>query len=141
MAKKKVNRKKQLKKQFAALRKAGKLVGNTVAETAQTVAHQASDVTAVATEKINEVVEIVKEKVEEGKAVVEKVTKKSEASLEDLTNELTGLAVARVETFYAEGICTAKDFASWTEKELLELKGIGPATLKKLKEIGITFKA
>ena len=34
----------------------------------------------------------------------------------------------------------ASDFKNWTEKELLALKGIGPATIKKLKENGIKFK-
>ncbi len=140
MAKKKVNRKKQLRKQFAAMKKAGQLVSDTVVETAQNVARQATEVATATAEKAHEVVETVKEKVEEGKEVVEKVTKKAEATLEDLTEELSGLASARVETFYEEGIRTAKDFASWTEKELLSLKGIGPATIKQLKELGVKFK-
>ena len=51
-----------------------------------------------------------------------------------------GVAQARLETFYEEGIKSAKDFAKWTEKELLALKGIGPATIKQLKELGIKLK-
>lgn len=129
MAKKKVNRKKQLRKQFAAMKKAGKMMMDAAGSAVET-----------ATERVQEVVETVKEKVVEGKEVVQKATKKAEASLEDLTEELTGLAAARVETFYEEGIRTAKDFSKWTEKELLALKGIGPATIKQLKELGIKLK-
>ena len=39
-----------------------------------------------------------------------------------------------------QDIKSAADFKNWTEKELLALKGIGPATIKKLKEHGISFK-
>ncbi|MGT2829983.1 helix-hairpin-helix domain-containing protein [Streptococcus hillyeri] len=46
-----------------------------------------------------------------------------------------------VETLYNEGIRSLADFANVTEKELLALKGIGPATVKKLKENGVTLKA
>jgi len=53
---------------------------------------------------------------------------------------LGGLSVDRAKTFYDEGIKSAADFKNWTEKELLALKGIGPATIKKLKEHGISFK-
>ena len=42
--------------------------------------------------------------------------------------------------FVTNGICTSADFKDWTEKEVLALKGIGPATVKKLKENGIKFK-
>lgn len=63
-------------------------------------------------------------------------------SLEDFLAlpELSGLPVERLKTFYEEGIRTSNDFANWTEKELLALKGIGPATLKKLVDQGIAFK-
>ncbi|MGU7933636.1 helix-hairpin-helix domain-containing protein, partial [Streptococcus suis] len=39
------------------------------------------------------------------------------------------------------GIQSVTDFANHTEKELLALKGIGPATIKQLKEKGIELKA
>ena len=38
------------------------------------------------------------------------------------------------------GIESASDFEEWTEKEFLAIKGIGPATLEKLKEAGVKFK-
>ncbi|MBM7642136.1 helix-hairpin-helix domain-containing protein [Streptococcus loxodontisalivarius] len=46
-----------------------------------------------------------------------------------------------VETLYNEGIQSVADFAKFTEKEVLAFKGIGPATVAKLKENGVTFKA
>ena len=61
-------------------------------------------------------------------------------SVEDFAATLGGLSVDRAKTFYDEGIKSAADFKNWTEKELLALKGIGPATIKKLKEHGISFK-
>lgn len=63
-------------------------------------------------------------------------------SLEDFLAlpELAGLPAERLKTFYEEGIQSVADFANWTEKDLLALKGIGPATLKKLAEQGISFK-
>ena len=85
-----------------------------------------------------------------GKAVSKKVEKTVEAtkeqaqkvatSVEDFAANLGGLSVDRAKTFYDEGIKSAADFKNWTEKELLALKGIGPATIKKLKENGIKFK-
>ena len=67
----------------------------------------------------------------------------SAASLEDFLAlpELEGIAAARLETFYEAGIQSVADFASHTEKDLLALKGIGPATIKQLKEKGIVLKA
>lgn len=38
------------------------------------------------------------------------------------------------------GIETLKDFTKWTEKELLELHGVGPKVIKVLKENGVKFK-
>ncbi|MBM7637036.1 helix-hairpin-helix domain-containing protein [Streptococcus saliviloxodontae] len=46
-----------------------------------------------------------------------------------------------VETLYNEGIQSVADFAKFTEKEILAFKGIGPATVAKLKDNGVTFKA
>ncbi|WP_238601455.1 helix-hairpin-helix domain-containing protein, partial [Streptococcus suis] len=67
----------------------------------------------------------------------------SATSLEDFLAlpELEGIAAARLETFYEAGIQSVADFANHTEKELLALKGIGPATIKQLKEKGIELKA
>ena len=42
--------------------------------------------------------------------------------------------------FVENGIRRSSDFKKWTEKEVLALKGIGPVTVKKLKENGIKFK-
>lgn len=47
---------------------------------------------------------------------------------------MEGIRSDLVETLYAEGIHSAQAFKEWTEKELLALKGIGPATVKKLVE-------
>ena len=80
---------------------------------------------------------------EAGKAVSKQVEKAVEAtkeqaqkvttSVEDFAANLGGLPLDRAKTFYDEGIKSAADFKNWTEKELLALKGIGPATIKKLK--------
>lgn len=53
---------------------------------------------------------------------------------------LEGIPAARLETFYQVGIQSVADFAQWTEKELLTMKGIGPATIKQLLENGIALK-
>ncbi|SQA76909.1 cytoplasmic protein [Streptococcus dysgalactiae] len=45
---------------------------------------------------------------------------------------MEGIRSDLVETLYAEGIHSAQAFKEWTEKELLALKGIGPATVKKI---------
>lgn len=128
MSKKKANRKKQLKKQLADLRRAGRVGLETAGETVETVAHQAEN--------------FVEHAVEQVKEVVAEVTS-SAASLEDFLAlpELGGIAAARLETFYEAGIHSVADFASHTEKDLLALKGIGPATIKQLKEKGIELKA
>ncbi|KXT76603.1 hypothetical protein [Streptococcus sp. DD12] len=46
-----------------------------------------------------------------------------------------------VETLYQAGLTSAHAFENWTEKEILALKGIGKATVDKLKANGVTFKA
>lgn len=124
LAKKNVNRKKLLKKQLADLKRAGRVGVATAREAVETVAH-----------KTEAVVEKVAEQVKEVAAEV--------TSLEDFLAlpDLEGIAAARLETFYQAGIQSVADFANHTEKELLALKGIGPATIKQLKEKGIELKA
>ncbi len=128
MAKKKINRKKLLKKQLADLKRAGRVGLERAAEVVETVAHKAEAVVEKAVEKI--------------KDIVAEVTS-SVNSLEDFLAlpELEGIAAARLETFYEAGIKSVSDFANHTEKELLALKGIGPATIKQLTEKGIELKA
>lgn len=124
LAKKKINRKKLLKKQLADLKRAGRVDLERAAEVVETVAHKAEAVVEHAVEQVKE--------------VVAEVT-----SLEDFLAlpDLEGIAAARLETFYQAGIQSVADFANHTEKELLALKGIGPATIKQLKEKGIDLKA
>lgn len=120
MAKKKVNRKKLLKRQLAELRKSNREVSNTQLAQEEVFVHQA--------------LEQVKDMVAEEKT--------SAGTLEDFLAlpELEGIAAARLETFFEAGIQSVADFTNHTEKELLALKGIGPATIKQLKEKGIALK-
>ena len=112
MAKKNVNRAKQYKHQNRhLLKKAVATVGAAVKEAPKKVA----------------------------KAVAKEV-KQAASSVEEFAASLEGVALDRAQTFYDEGIRSVADFANWTEKELLALKGIGPATIKKLKELGVKFK-
>ena len=54
--------------------------------------------------------------------------------------KMKGIRMDFVHIFVENGIRTSSDFKKWTEKEVLALKGIGPVTVKKLKENGIKFK-
>ena len=45
-----------------------------------------------------------------------------------------------VETLYKAGLNSVHAFENWTEKEVLALKGIGKATVEKLKINGVSFK-
>ena len=83
---------------------------------------------------------VVSKKVEQAVEATKEQAQKVANSVEDFAATLGGLSVDRAKTFYDEGIKSASDFKNWTEKELLALKGIGPATIKKLKEHGISFK-
>lgn len=128
MAKKKVNRKKQLKKQLADLKRAGRVGLETARDVVDATVHKAEAIVEHATEQVKE--------------VVAEVTS-SATSMEEFLAlpELDGVAVSRLETFYEAGIKSVADFANYTEKDLLALKGIGPATIKQLKEKGIDLKA
>ncbi|MGT2949995.1 helicase [Streptococcus cuniculi] len=121
MAKKKVNRKKALKREWARLKKAGRERLEQVVDVAETVVDKA---------------------VEQVKEVVADLKGQAAASLEEFQAlpELEGIPASRLETFYQAGIKSVTDFAAWTEKDLLALKGIGAATLKQLKEKGIALK-
>ncbi|MBF0777143.1 helix-hairpin-helix domain-containing protein [Streptococcus cuniculi] len=121
MAKKKVNRKKLLKREWARLKKASRERLGQVVDTAETVVDKA---------------------VEQVKEVVAEIKGQEVASLEEFQTlpELEGIPASRLETFYQAGIKSLADFAAWTEKDLLALKGIGAATLKQLKEKGIALK-
>ena len=54
--------------------------------------------------------------------------------------KMKGIRMNFVRIFVENKIRTSTDFKKWTEKEVLALKGIGPATVQKLKENGIRFK-
>lgn len=121
MAKKRVNRKKALKREWAKLKKASRERLGQVVDVAETVVDRA---------------------VEQVKEVVADMQGQSATSLEEFQalSELEGIPASRLETFYQAGIQSVADFATWTEKDLLALKGIGAATIKQLKEKGIALK-
>ena len=127
-----LQRKKQLRN---SLRRSGAFsstVNKVVEETKKIVKHAekaASDAGKAVSKKVEKTVEATKEQAQ-----------RVATSVEDFAANLGGLSVDRAKTFYDEGIKSAADFKNWTEKELLSLKGIGPATIKKLKENGIKFK-
>ena len=127
-----LQRKKQLRN---SLRRSGAFsntVNKVIEETKKVVKHAekaASDAGKAVSKKVEKTVEVTKEQAQ-----------KVATSVEDFAANLGGLSVDRAKTFYDEGIKSAADFKNWTEKELLALKGIGPATIKKLKEHGISFK-
>lgn len=129
---KKVNRKKQLRN---ILRRSGAFsssVTKVLEDTTKVIKHTekaAQEVGKVVSQKVEQVVKTTKEKVQ-----------KTTGSVEDFAESLGGLSLERAKTFYDEGIKSVADFKNWTEKELLTLKGIGPATIKKLKENGVRFK-
>lgn len=77
-----------------------------------------------------------------------KTVDKEEVAAKDLSleafkelPEIDGLRSNLVETLNNEGLTSAAAFATVTEEEVLALKGVGPATVKKLKENGVSFKA
>ena len=129
---KKLQRKKQLRN---SLRRSGvfsNAVNKVVEETKKVVKH--------AEHAANEAGKVVSKQVEKAVEATKEQAQKVTSSVEEFAANLGGLSVDRAKTFYDEGIKSASDFKNWTEKELLALKGIGPATINKLKENGIKFK-
>jgi len=81
--------------------------------------------------------------VAETKTVAKEEVAAKDLSLEAFAElpEVEGLRSNLVETLYNEGLTSSEAFATVTEEEVLALKGVGPATVKKLKENGVSFKA
>ena len=81
--------------------------------------------------------------VAETKTVAKEEVVATDLSLEAFAelSEVEGLRSNLVETLYNEGLTSVEAFATVTEEEVLALKGVGPATVKKLKENGVSFKA
>ncbi|MGP6382155.1 helix-hairpin-helix domain-containing protein [Streptococcus dysgalactiae subsp. equisimilis] len=130
MAKQK-NRKKALKlemKRNGLLKKAGQVFDKAVESVGTAV---------------DKTMTVSKDLVEKGSQTISNLTTSHESLSLD---EFSALAVVEgirsdlVETLYAEGIHSAQAFKEWTEKDLLALKGIGPATVKKLVENGASLK-
>lgn len=129
---KKLNRKKQLRN---SLRRAG-VFSSTVTK----VVEETKKVVKRAEQSASQAGKAVSKKVEQAVEATKEQAQKVANSVEDFAANLGGLPLDRAKTFYDEGIKSTSDFKNWTEKELLALKGIGPATIKKLKENGIKFK-
>lgn len=129
---KKLNRKKQLRN---GLRRAGAF-----SSTVTKVVDETKKVVKRAEQPASAAGKAVSKKVEQAVEATKEQAQKVANSVEDFAANLGGLPLDRAKTFYDEGIKSASDFKNWTEKELLTLKGIGPATIKKLKENGIKFK-
>ena len=81
--------------------------------------------------------------VAETKTVAKEEVVATDLSLEAFAelSEVEGLRSNLVETLYNEGLTSVEAFATVTEEEVLALKGVGPATVKKLKEKVVSFKA
>ncbi|MDS9272808.1 helix-hairpin-helix domain-containing protein [Streptococcus pneumoniae] len=129
---KKLNRKKQLRN---GLRRAGAF-----SSTVTKVVDETKKVVKRAEQSASAAGKAVSKKVEQAVEATKEQAQKVANSVEDFAANLGGLPLDRAKTFYDEGIKSVSDFKNWTEKELLTLKGIGPATIKKLKENGIKFK-
>lgn len=129
---KKLNRKKQLRN---SLRRAGAF-----SSTVTKVVDETKKVVKRAEQSASAAGKAVSKKVEQAVEATKEQAQKVVNSVEDFAANLGGLPLDRAKTFYDEGIKSASDFKNWTEKEFLALKGIGPATIKKLKENGIKFK-
>lgn len=75
--------------------------------------------------------------------VATNVVSKATLSLEEFSaiSAVEGIRPKLIETLYNEGIKSVSDFKNFTEKDVLAFKGVGPATVNKLKENGVAFKA
>lgn len=113
---------KRLRQELRRLKRQGQLVTDKALTKAEAVVTQVAEQAQVMVE-----------------AVQEQVSKVSFEAFSSLS-ELESLPEARLKTFYYEGIQSISDFTNWTEQELLALKGIGPATIKTLKENSVVFK-
>ena len=84
------------------------------------------------------------EKIEDTLQVVpsKSVISKSNLSLEEFSaiSAVEGIRANLIETLYNEGIQSIADFKTHSEEEVLAFKGIGPATISKLKENGVHFR-
>ena len=81
--------------------------------------------------------------VEKGSQTVENLTaSKERLTLDEFAGQpvVAGIRSDLVETLYAEGIHSAQAFKEWTEKDLLALKGIGPATVKNWSKMAQALK-
>lgn len=63
-----------------------------------------------------------------------------DALRDEPSNPLRKLSINRTRILYHANFRTYEDFSEVTEKEVLQLDGIGPATIKELKNNGVTFK-
>ncbi len=81
-----------------------------------------------------------------GPATIEKIEASASVSgkytLEDFAalKEVADIRADLVETLYNEGITSSEAFGQWTEKEIIDINGIGQGTVDKLKENGVAFK-
>ena len=75
--------------------------------------------------------------------VATNVVSKATLRLEEFSaiSAVEGIRPKLIETLYNEGIKSVSDFKNFTEKDVLAFKGSCPATVNKLKENGVAFKA
>lgn len=60
--------------------------------------------------------------------------------LDTPSNPLRSISFERARLLYIAGLRTYEDFSEMTEKDVLKLNGIGPVTIKELKNNGVIFK-
>ncbi len=79
---------------------------------------------------------------EESTAVSEEESKSNEMKEEaKVDNHLfEGISSQYVDPLFEEGLKTKSDFLKVTKKEVLNIDGVGPATVKKLEANGVKFK-
>lgn len=56
------------------------------------------------------------------------------------TDLFEGISSQYVDPLVGEGLKTTSDFLNVTKKEVLDIDGVGPATVKKLEDNGVKFK-